>query len=71
MRKRHYVVALSTIEVEYMAATHPRKEAVWLQKLCSGIGLVQQLVRIDFESHGEIFLVNNSTDQSKTKHIDV
>jgi hypothetical protein len=40
-------VALSTIEDEYMEATHASKEAVWLQRLCSGIGLVQQDVRID------------------------
>jgi hypothetical protein len=31
-------VALSTTEVEYMAATHASKDAVWLQRLCSGIG---------------------------------
>ena len=31
MRKRQVVVALSTTEVEYMAATHASKEAVWLQ----------------------------------------
>ena len=30
MRKRHVVVALSTIEVEYMTVTHASKEAVWL-----------------------------------------
>jgi hypothetical protein len=30
MRKRHDVVALSTTKVEYMAATHASKEAVWL-----------------------------------------
>jgi hypothetical protein len=41
MRKRQVVVALSTTEAEYMAATHASKEAVWLQRLCSGIGLVQ------------------------------
>jgi hypothetical protein len=46
MRKRHVVVALSTIEVEYMATTHESKEAVFLQRLCSGIGLVQQAVKI-------------------------
>jgi hypothetical protein len=50
MRKRQSVVALSTTKVEYMAATHARKEAVWLQILCSGIGLVQQAVRIDCDS---------------------
>jgi hypothetical protein len=31
MRKRQFVVALSTIEVEYMEATHVRKEELWLQ----------------------------------------
>eukprot|EP00253_Pinus_taeda_P003691 PITA_03691 len=30
MSKKQSVVALSTIEVEYMAATHASKEAIWL-----------------------------------------
>jgi hypothetical protein len=50
MRKRQVVVALSTTNVEYMATTHASKEAIWLQRLCSGIGLVQQDVRIDCDS---------------------
>ena len=40
MSKKQSVVALSTMEVEYMAATHARKEAVWLHRLCSSMGLV-------------------------------
>ena len=47
MSKRRDIVALSTTEVEYMKATHASKEEVWLQILCSGIGLVQQAIRID------------------------
>jgi hypothetical protein len=43
MSKRQVVIALSTTEVEYMAATHGRKEAVWMQRLCSGIGLRREL----------------------------
>jgi hypothetical protein len=50
MRKIQSVVALSTTKVEYMATTHARKEAIWLQILCSSIGLVQQAVRIDCDS---------------------
>jgi hypothetical protein len=58
MSKRQ-AVALSTTEVEYMAATHASKEAVWLQRLCSGIGLVQQAVRLDCDSQSAIFLAKN------------
>jgi phosphoribosyl-AMP cyclohydrolase len=71
MRKRQVVVALSTTKFEYMAATHASKEAIWLQILCSGIGLVQQVVRIDCDSQSAIFLAKNPTYHSKTKHIDI
>jgi hypothetical protein len=54
-----------------MAATHACKEAVWLQRLWLGIGLVQQEVRLDYENHSEIFLAKNPSYHSKTKHIDV
>ena len=64
-------MALSTTESEYMAATHANKEAVWLQILCSGIGLVQQAVRIYCDSQSAIFLAKNPTYHSKTKHIDI
>jgi hypothetical protein len=50
MSKRQAIVALSTTKVEYMAATHASKEAVWLKRLCSGIGLVQQAMRLDCDS---------------------
>jgi hypothetical protein len=71
MRKRQVVVALSTTEVEYMATTHASKEIVWLQRLCSSIGLVQQAVRLDCDSQSAIFLAKNPVYHSKTKHIDV
>ena len=71
MRKRQDVVALSTTKVEYMAATHANKKAIWLQRLSSGIGLVQQVVRIDCDRQSEIFLTKNPTYHSKTKHIDI
>ena len=71
MSKKQSVVALSTTEAEYMAATHASKEAVWLQRLCSSMGLVQGAIRIDCDSQNEIFLVKNPAYHSKTKHIDV
>jgi hypothetical protein len=71
MRKRHVVVALSTTEDEYMATTHASKEALWVQRLCSCIGLVHQYIRIDCNSQSAIFLAKNSANHSKTKHIDI
>ena len=46
MSKKQSVVALSTTKAEYMAATHASKESVWLQRLCSSMGLVQGAIRI-------------------------
>jgi hypothetical protein len=54
-----------------MAATHESKEVLWLQILCSGIGLVQQDVRIDCDSQSAIFIAKNLAYHSKTKHIDI
>ena len=71
MSKRQSVVALSTTEAEYIAATHASKEAFWLQRLCSGMGLVQQAIRIDCDIQSAILLAKNHAYHSKTKHIDV
>eukprot|EP00253_Pinus_taeda_P023287 PITA_23287 len=71
MSKRQSVVALSTTEVEYMVVTHAGKEEVWLQILCSSMGLVQRAIRIYCDNHSEISLENKPTYHSKTKHIDV
>jgi hypothetical protein len=64
-------VALSTIEDEYMVATHAIKEEIWLIILCLGIRLVQKFVMIECDIHSGIFLVKNPTYHSKTKHIDI
>jgi len=69
--KKQSTVALSTTKVEYMAATHANKEVVWLQILCSSMGLVQGARRIDCDSQSVIFLAKNPAYHSKTKHIDV
>eukprot|EP00253_Pinus_taeda_P014751 PITA_14751 len=69
--KKQYVVALSTTEAEYMVATPASKEAVWLQRLCSSMGLVQGAIRIDCDSQSAIFLAKNPVYHSKTMHIDV
>ena len=37
MSKQQVIVTLSTIEAEYMVATHAYKEAIWLKRLCSNV----------------------------------
>jgi hypothetical protein len=54
-----------------METTHAMKESVWLQRLCSGIRLVQQAVRIDCDIQSAIFLAKNLFYHSNTKHIDI
>eukprot|EP00253_Pinus_taeda_P014965 PITA_14965 len=71
MSKKQSVVALSTTKAEYMVATHASKEVVWLQRLCSSMGLVQEAIRIYCDNQSAIFLVKNPAYHSKTKHIDV
>ena len=71
MSKKRDVVALSTIEDEYMEVTHASKEVVWLQRLCSKIGFKQEVVRIDCDSRSAIFLAKNPSYHSKMKYIDV
>eukprot|EP00253_Pinus_taeda_P004609 PITA_04609 len=66
-----YKAQLVAKEAEYMAATHASKEAVWLQRLCSSMGLVKGAIRIDCDSQSAIFLAKNPAYHSKTKHIDV
>jgi len=66
-----FAVALSTTEAKYMAATHASKEEIWLQILCSSMGLVQGAIRIDCFSQSVIFMEKNPAYHSKTKHIDV
>ena len=71
MSKKQSVVALSTTKAKYMIATHASKEAVWLQRLCSNMGLVQGAIRIGYDNKSAIFLEKNLAYHSNTKHIDV
>jgi hypothetical protein len=71
MSKQQEVVALLTTEDEYMEATHGSKEAIWIQRLCSGIRFDQRAMKIHCDSQSTIFMENNPSCHSKTKHIDV
>ena len=64
------VVALSSCEAEYMAATEATKQAIWLQELLSEIigGEVKRtLIRVDNKS--AIALAKNPVFHRRSKHI--
>ena len=50
MRKKQSIVALSSIEADYIVATHASKEVVQLQQLCTKIGFEQQSIRFECDS---------------------
>jgi hypothetical protein len=71
MSNRKVVIALSTIKVEYMAATHGSNEVVWLQRLCSRIEFEYRATKISCDNQSVIFQAKNPAYYSKTKHINV
>ena len=71
MSKLQETVALSTIEAEYIVASHACKEAIWLKGLLGEIGRLQNSVPIFYDSQSAIHLATNPVYHSKTKHIDV
>ena len=65
------VVALSTTEAEYTAATEAVKEALWLKGLVTELGLNQKSVSVYCDSSSAIHLSKNPAHHEKTKHIDI
>ncbi|GJZ29364.1 hypothetical protein Tco_0574011 [Tanacetum coccineum] len=66
-----YVVALSTIEEEYMALTEVVKEAIWLRGLLEDLGIELNTVVVNCDNQGAIHLSRNHVFHERTKHINV
>ncbi|KAL0460800.1 UNVERIFIED_CONTAM: Retrovirus-related Pol polyprotein from transposon TNT 1-94 [Sesamum latifolium] len=65
------IVALSTIEAEYMAVAEAAKEALWLNGLVKELGVEQGGVQLHCDSQSAIYLAKNQVYHARTKHIDV
>ena len=63
------VVALSTTEAEYVAATEASKEIIWLQRFMGELGKKHDMDTLYSDSQSAIHLANNSTFHSRIKHI--
>ena len=70
--KRQPIVALSTTEAEYMAASHSAKEAIWLRLLMADVCyMLDGATTIKCDNQGCIALAKNPKHHSHTKHIDM
>ncbi|KAE8685043.1 hypothetical protein F3Y22_tig00111101pilonHSYRG00028 [Hibiscus syriacus] len=69
--KLQSVVATSTTEAEYVAATQANKEATWLKMLLEELGHSQEYVSLFCDSQSALHLARNPSFHSRTKHIRV
>ncbi|KAH9735931.1 hypothetical protein KPL71_017911 [Citrus sinensis] len=69
--KLQTVVALSTIEAEYMAATQACKEAIWIQRLLEELGHKQEKISVFCDSQSVLHIARNQAFHSRTNHIGV
>ena len=65
------VVALSTTEAEYIAATEGVKESLWLKGLIGELGIAQNEVELFCDNQSAIHLTKNQMFHERTKHIDI
>ncbi|KAE8733847.1 hypothetical protein F3Y22_tig00000916pilonHSYRG00052 [Hibiscus syriacus] len=65
------IMATSTTEAEYVAATQASKEAIWLKMLLEELGHNQEYVSLFCDSQSALHLARNPTFHSRTKHIRV
>ena len=64
-------MALSTTEVEYVAAIEACKEAIWLICLVGDLGLGDEMPILLSDSQSAIMLVKSPLFHAMTKHIEV
>ena len=69
--KLQTIVALSTTEAEYMAATQACKEAIWIQRLLEELGHKQENIALFCDSQSALHIARNPAFHSRTKHIGV
>jgi len=72
MSKKQKLVALSTAEAEYIAASMASYEAIWLRKLFSELfGHVLDTTVILCDNQSGIQLSENPMFHDRSKHIDI
>ncbi|KAL5538348.1 hypothetical protein UlMin_042297 [Ulmus minor] len=65
------IVALSTTEAEYIAATKAIKEALWLQGILQELKLMEDNAIVFSDSQSALHLCKNLVFHERRKHVDV
>jgi len=65
------IIALSTMEAEYVAATEGCKELIWLKDFLKELEKEQKALSLNSDIQSVINLANNPIYHDKTKHFDV
>eukprot|EP00253_Pinus_taeda_P030808 PITA_30808 len=69
--KKQFIVALSTVEVEYVAATAAACQEVWMRRMLRSLGQEHAKEIVIFcDNNSAIALSKNSVFHKRTKHID-
>jgi len=70
--KLQSVVATSSAESEYIAGAWMAREATWLRRICSDLGIdLHGPLKVNADNQAAIKMATNDADSAKTKHIDV
>ncbi|GFS36165.1 retrovirus-related Pol polyprotein from transposon TNT 1-94 [Nephila pilipes] len=69
--QRQSCIALSTTEVEFIAAGQTAKEAIWLNNLLKKLCCVTSVPSLQIDNQSAIHLVKNPEFHNRTKHIDI
>lgn len=68
MSQRQKIVATSTIEAEYIAASDATKETIWLKHLLESIEIANERLYRNMDNQGAIKLIKNLNSR-RTKHV--
>jgi len=75
--KSQSVVALSTLEAEYIACSHATWESLWLKRMTKeaadgmSVQVLEGPVPIGYDNQGALKLITSKVVRQKSKHIDV
>ena len=71
MSKKQNSISLSTVEVEYIAASSCCTQLLWMQKLLLDYGICQEHLTIYYDNTSTINISKNLVQHSRTKQIEI